>query len=80
MMNSLPIRLCGDSPFLLNQDNRDLIEEIGDATVGRGIPDKEHPSDTMAAARIGTYRHANANILRNHIRSIPSDALESHVD
>ncbi|AKV55733.1 glycosyl hydrolase family 2, sugar binding domain protein with Fibronectin type III domain [Bifidobacterium actinocoloniiforme DSM 22766] len=78
MMNGLPIRLRGDSLCLLNQGNRDLINEIGDAY--GVILDDNHASDAMAEAWIDAYRHANANILRNHIRSIPSDSLENHAD
>ncbi|BDR52352.1 hypothetical protein KIM372_02590 [Bombiscardovia nodaiensis] len=78
LLNGLPIRLRGDSLCLLNQGNRDLINEIGDA-YGL-ILDDNHASDAMAAAWVDAYQHANANILRNHIRSIPSHALHSRAD
>ena len=77
-LNGVKIRLRGDSLCLLNQGNRDLINEIGDAY--GVILDDNHASDAMAKAWVDAYQHANANIIRNHIRSIPSDVLFEHAD
>ena len=78
IFNGVKIRLRGDSLCLLNQGDRDLINEIGDAY--GVILDDNHASDAMAKAWIDAYKHANANIVRNHIRSIPSPALFDHAD
>ena len=78
IFNGVKIRLRGDSLCLLNQGDRDLINEIGDAY--GVILDDNHASDAMAKAWVDAYRHANANIIRNHIRSIPSPVLFDHAD
>lgn len=77
-LNGVKIRLRGDSLCLLNQGNRDLINEIGDAY--GVILDDNHAMDAMASTWLDAYKHANANIVRNHIRSIPSQALYDHAD
>ena len=77
-MNGIPIRLRGDSLCFLNQGNRDLINEIGDAY--GVILDDNHGSDAMVATWIDAYKHANANIIRNHIRSVISTSLFDHAD
>ena len=76
--NGVKIRLRGDSLCLLNQGDRDLINEIGDAY--GVILDDNQSSDAMADAWVDGYKAANANILRNHIRSIPSEELFRHAD
>ncbi|RSX58514.1 fibronectin type III domain-containing protein [Bifidobacterium samirii] len=76
--NGVPIRLRGDSLCLLNQGNRDLINEIGDAN--GVILDDNHASDAMVRAWVDAYRHANANVIRNHIRSVVSPVLFDHAD
>lgn len=77
-LNGVKIRLRGDSLCLLNQGNRDLINEIGDAY--GVILDDNHATDAMAKIWIDAYKHANANIIRNHIRSVPSETLFDHAD
>jgi hypothetical protein len=76
--NGVKIRLRGDSLCLLNQGNRDLINEVGDAY--GVILDDNHATDAMVVAWIDAYKHANANILRNHIRSVPSPVIYNHAD
>ena len=76
--NGVPIRLRGDSLCLLNQGNRDLINEIGDAN--GVILDDNHASDAMVRTWVDAYRHANANVIRNHIRSVVSPVLFDHAD
>lgn len=78
IFNGVKIRLRGDSLCLLNQGNRDLINEIGDAY--GVILDDNHATDEMAKAWLDAYRHANCNIIRNHIRSVPSAVLMDHAD
>ena len=78
LLNGIPIRLRGDSLCLLNQGSRDLINEVGDA-YGLILDDNQSGQD-MTKAWVDAYRHANFNILRNHIRSVPSQALADHAD
>jgi hypothetical protein len=77
-LNGIKIRLRGDSLCLLNQGNRDLINEIGDSY--GVLLDDNHATNAMGRAWIDAYKHANANIIRNHIRSIPNDSLFEHAD
>ena len=58
IFNGVKIRLRGDSLCLLNQGNRDLINEIGDAY--GVILDDNHATDEMAKAWLDAYRHATA--------------------
>ncbi|MFC5221645.1 fibronectin type III domain-containing protein [Bifidobacterium leontopitheci] len=78
IFNGVKIRLRGDSLCLLNQGDRDLINEIGDAY--GVILDDNHATDEMAKAWLDAYKHANCNIIRNHIRSVPSHVLMDHAD
>lgn len=78
IINGVKIRLRGDSLCLLNQGDRDLINEIGDSY--GVILDDNHAMDEMAKAWLDAYRHANCNIIRNHIRSVPSHVLMDHAD
>ncbi|WP_190972949.1 fibronectin type III domain-containing protein [Bifidobacterium rousetti] len=78
IFNGIKIRLRGDSLCLLNQGDRDLINEIGDAY--GVILDDNHATDEMAKAWLDAYQHANCNIIRNHIRSVPSHVLMDHAD
>lgn len=78
IINGVKIRLRGDSLCLLNQGDRDLINEIGDSY--GVILDDNHATDEMAKAWLDAYRHANCNIIRNHIRSVPSHVLMDHAD
>lgn len=77
-LNGVKIRLRGDSLCLLNQGNRDLINEIGDSY--GVILDDNHAMDSMTVTWLDAYKHANANIIRNHIRSVPSQVLYDHAD